>query len=440
MRIKKLFILLIMFMIVFSSGCVASRSLSKMTLLRTPEKLSHEYNYKELRNDDYLEFKEKMRTFASKLGASIARQEYQENKNTTCAPISIEMCLGLAVSAANGETRDELLNAIGVSYDVFSKYYKLYFNELYLEIYNEFKQLEAKIQLTNSIWIDNDVTLFENGLDDLRDNYYCYAYEADFDGNNKETNKAIKAFIKEKTNGLLDPDINIDANTRFVLMNTLYLKDLWNDLGNDLSYATKDYTFTNANGSISKKQLLNGYYFAGKTMINDDYSAFYTKTNHRFSLYFIKANESKNIKDVFNSDTISYVVNDNNYVYQDDELMEEYHTKCIFPEFKADCDLDLKSLLTNEFGINSLFINGKCDFTNLTDNKYGCSEVKHIAKLEVNKKGIEGAAVTYIAKAGAAGPGPYTTVYEEFVVDEEFGFVLTYNDIILFSGIVTNID
>ena len=440
MRIRRMFLIFSLFMIAALSGCTAFGSLAKMTLLRSPEGLSHDYSYKEVSADSYVEFKEKMQVFASKLGSSINSLEYQAGKNTACAPISIEMCLGLAVSASSGETREELIKAIGVDYDTFAKYYKLYFNELYLEAVNEFKQVEAKIQLTNSIWIDNDVSLYEAGLDDLKNNYYCYAYEADFDGNNKATNNAMRQFIREKTNKLLDPEMNIDENTMFVLMNTLYLKDIWNDLGNNLSFASEEYKFTNVDGSVSKNKLLDGYYFDGRTMKNDDYSAFYTKTNHNFSLYFIKANENKSIKDVFNNDVITYVINRSNYVYQDDTLMEEYKTKCIFPEFKAECDLDITSILSNTFGIKTLFINGSCDFTNLTDNKFGCSEVRHISKLEVNKKGIEGAAVTYMAKAGAAGPGPYKPVYEEYVVDEEFAFILTYNNIILFSVIVTNIE
>lgn len=440
MYIKKIFVLSFLFLLVFLSGCVASVSLSKMTLLRSPEGLSHEYDYKETKEDDYLIFKEKMQQYASKLSAYINKANYQEGKNIACAPISIQMCLGLAASAASGETRAELINAFEIDYDTFSKYYKLYFNELCLEIINESKQVEAKIDLTNSIWIDNDVSLYEKGLDDLKNNYYCYAYEADFDGDNKTTNQAMREFIREKTNKLLDPEMNIDEDTMFVLMNTLYLKDLWNDLGNDLNYADSKYKFTNVDGSVSNNKLLDGYYFDGRTMKNDDYSAFYTKTNHGFKLHFIKANDTKSIKDLFTPKIINYVVNSTNYVYQDDELMEEYKTKCIFPEFKAGCDLDITKILEEQFLIKTMFINGECDFSNLTDNKYGCSEVRHISKLEVTKKGIEGAAVTYIAKAGAAGPGPYKTVYEEFVVDKEFGFVLTYHDIILFSGIVTNID
>ena len=76
----------------------------------------------------------------------------------------------------------------------------------------------------------------------------------------------------------------------------------------------------------------------------------------------------------------------------------------------------------------------------LTDATLFCDEVVHIAKLDVNKSGIEGAAVTYMAYPGDAGPGPYTLVQDTFVVDKEFGFVLTYGDAVVFSGIVNNID
>ena len=44
-----------------------------------------------------------------------------------------------------------------------------------------------------------------------------------------------------------------------------------------------------------------------------------------------------------------------------------------------------------------------------------------------------------MAEAGATMP-EYKEVHETFEVDKEFGFVLTYKNSILFSGIVTNID
>ena len=44
-----------------------------------------------------------------------------------------------------------------------------------------------------------------------------------------------------------------------------------------------------------------------------------------------------------------------------------------------------------------------------------------------------------MAMCGSAAP-LYKEVYETFVVDKEFGYILTYKDAVLFSGITTNID
>ena len=70
-----------------------------------------------------------------------------------------------------------------------------------------------------------------------------------------------------------------------------------------------------------------------------------------------------------------------------------------------------------------------------------CNMIRHISKLQVNKKGIEGAAVTIMEEYGEAMPSEkYKIVDEEFLVDKAFGFVLIDRyDIPVFSGIVTNI-
>ena len=72
------------------------------------------------------------------------------------------------------------------------------------------------------------------------------------------------------------------------------------------------------------------------------------------------------------------------------------------------------------------------------DLKIITGEIKHITKLEVNKDGIEGAAATIIPVPGKSGSEKeYKKILNEFVVDKQFGFVLTFNNSILFSGIVS---
>lgn len=432
-KLKFLFLLGAVFSLAACSSNV--KSLRGATLLREPSK-GNETNFY---NDGYKQFKAKLKTFSNKFADKFISQKFVDGENITVSPLSLEMCLGLAICASNGTTRQEMLDAFGMDYNTFKAHYSTLYNE-----YNRSKDsnggdLMFEIMMTNSIWIDDNIKLKDSGLDDLKDNYYCYSYETDFSG--KKANEAIAKFIEIQSKGLLKPTLDIDLRTLFVLMNTLYLKDIWNETGNNLNFSDNpEHYFVNSDKSKSSKKLLDGYYFAGKAISNENYSAFHTSTENGFKIYFVKPNDGKEIKNVFTRETMDYVLNSENYVYRDDIKKEEYETQCFFPEFEADCDANLESILINDFSIKSLFDSKNCNFSNLTDEAVFCNEVKQIAKLDVNKKGIEGAAVTYMAVGTAAGPGEYTTVYEDFVVNKEFGFILTYSDSVVFSGVVTNID
>ena len=405
--------------------------------LRKPSE-TQRISYAVYSSESFVNFRNKMKAFANKLNDAFVKRYFKNDDNFIFSPLSIELCLGLAIKSSNGETRNELLNALDMDYETFNANYKNYFSWLNHTVINNMDYVTSQLLLTNSIWIDDDISLKENGLDALRDDYYCYSYDVDF--NSQNANQAIREFINQSTKGLIDPELNLSPYTLFVLMNTLYVKDIWNDLGRDLNYAPNEYRFVNSDGSKSNKQLLNGYYFEGKTITTSDYSSFFTATNNGYRLYFVKPNAGKNLKDVFSKDVVDYVLNKDSIIYKDDEKMETYETKCYFPEFNVAGNFELKQLFQEDLNINKIFSPSTCDMSCLTDATLFCDEVVHIAKLDVNKSGIEGAAVTYMAYPGDAGPGPYTLVQDTFVVDKEFGFVLTYGDAVVFSGIVNNID
>lgn len=440
MKLKKLLIIVCLLLLLFLTSCSNTSSIRRMKCLREPVKLSRRLNISSYIDEDYKAFKNKMKLFSSSLSESLLKQEYIKNENLAFSPLSIELALGLAVSSSNNETRDELLNAFDIDYDTFNKYYKAYFTDSLLENEDNNGKIYSQIKTYNSIWIDDEIELKDEGLDNLLNDYYCYSFEADFNNKNKRSNDAIRQFNKEKTNGLIDQDLNISKETLFVLMNTLYLKDVWDDIGRDLPYASSEYKFKNIDGNTSSKSLLDGYYNSGKAIETDTYSAFNTSTYSGMRLYFIKPNDGVNINTLFNKEIIDYVSTSSNYIINDSEKQEKYLTKCIFPEFKADSAIDLKETLSKDFNIKNLFDPESCDFSNLSNNKVYCDDIKHIAKLDVNKTGIEGAAITMMAMCGESAHVEYEIVRETFVVDKEFIFVLTNGNIILFSGIVTNID
>lgn len=389
---------------------------------------------------EYNEFAKKMNAFSARMSEVLVKQNYRKDKNFVVSPYSIELCLGLAIRCADGETRQEMLDAIGVDYETFNKHYLAYFSRHNYEINNYSNNPKSYSIPTNSIWIQDGMKLKETGLDALQNDYACDSFYADFYKNNSVANEAIKNFIHDKTNGFLAPDLGLDEDTMFVLMNTIYLKDLWTDCHTlTLRPLEGKYQFKNASGSLSQKQLVGSDHFDGKVIEQEDYSAFYIKTQNNIRITFIKPNENKSIDDVFIKENINYLLEDH-YVNIDDEKKEKYKTCCAFPEFEASADIDLMETFINDFDVKKLFSVG-CDFSNITDASTFVAVFKHIAKIGVDKEGFEAAAVTYMAVPMMGGfDENYKTIYDEFVLNKEFGYVVSYHNDIMFSGVVTNID
>ena len=397
-------------------------------------------NYNDYRSDGYVEFLDKLSAFSAKLTAEVYA-DTAGTKNFVISPVSVYMALALATECAAGETRDQILNAVGVTYEEVQNFTKY----LYACCNAEYKsnglvnQTSAAKELSNSIWVDDNATLTESGINNLATNYNCDMFSVDF--GSSEAEKAIRAYIKDKTHGLIDSAPNLSPKTLITLINTFYLKDVWNPDGDNLSFTKSEYDFVNADGSITTTKLLRGYYNNGKVYEGDGYRTFFTTTEHNFKIKFIVPTDGHTIDEVFTTENIYAVDSITDYGHVDDENRLLHHTRVFFPEYKASYDGDIADTLIEDFGIEDLFDVDKCDFSNITDEPLVCDGVVHKASLEVNRRGIEGAAVTYIPMAGAAGPGEYENVYHDFVIDRAFGFILTDSyGTVLFSGVINTVE
>lgn len=401
-----------------------------------------ELNYNDYKQEGYPEFLDKLSAFAAKLTYEIC-SDSEGGENIAISPISVYMALALATECADGETREEILSAVGVSYDEvtrFTKYLYAYANkEYYTRNYGEDAQLSAFLELANSIWADNNVKLNDNGVNNLANNFHADLYKVDF--KTDEGEKAIGAYIKDKTHGLIDGDIDLPPETLITLINTFYLKEIWNPFGNNLPFMEGTYNFVRGDGKITETKLLRGYYNNGKVYEGEGYTSFFTTTEHNIKIKFILPKNGYSLSDVFTEENIYNATTLSDYSYVDHENKLRHHTRVLFPEYKADYDGDIEDILREEFGIERMFDPDLCDFSNITGEPIFCDGVIHKCSLTVNKKGIEGAAVTYIPGAGAAGPDEYTDVYHDYVIDRAFGYVITDSyGTVLFSGVVNSID
>ncbi len=388
---------------------------------------------------EYKDFANKVSKFANNAAVAIGANP---QGNTAVSPLSVFMALSMAAESANGDTRQEILDAMGITYEELAaniKYLCYTCNQV-LDCGLGNSDGKNQIKSVNSLWVQNGVQVKDAGVNSLTSNYFADLFNMDFEGS--DVNEIIKSYISNETNGLLSPNLELTAETFLVLMNVVYLRDIWSEFGSDLDLTDQPYDFVNYDRSTLSTQLLKGYYHSGKAVETEKFRKFYTTTNSGLSMTFFVPKDGYTLDDIYTSDVLNdptpYVKVDTT---SNPEVNYRFHTRCFFPEFEASFDDDIKDEI-QKMGVNKFFTRGGCDFSNLTDEDVFCSQIRHITKLEVSRKGIEGAAVTVELMEGAMDPGPgheekrWEDVYYDFPVDRNFAYILSKDDVPIFTGVV----
>lgn len=390
--------------------------------------------YGDAMQEDYQSFLDKLDLFAARLTAAVYAVDDKES-NLCISPVSVYMALALAIECGSGETREEMLSAVGVTYEEV----KSFTGQLYALANREYEYTDAFLELANSLWADDEVLLAESGVHSLANDYHCDLFRVDFATDEGE--RAIASYIKDKTHGLIDGAIDLPPETLITLINTFYLKDSWNIDAINLDLTKSLYDFQNANGSTATTPLLMGYYFAGRAYEGEGYTSFYMSTDRGFRISFILPEDGYTLDEVFTAENLYTIGNVTDYGYKDDANMLLHYTRALFPAFEASSSVNIASMLQNDFGIRAAFDFAEADFSGISDTTpLALGSVLHKCALRVDKKGIEGAAATAVDGGGSPGPSDYTKVYHDFVVDRAFGFVLIDNyGTVLFSGAVNTL-
>lgn len=428
-------ILITIFMF-FGTSCMGN---TDQNFVLKPAGAKHSYNYTDAQDEGYINFINKLESFYAKLSANTYTTFKDETDNMCISPVSIYMALALTIECSDNNTRQEILNAIGVTYEEVKQYTKL----IYSQLNNEYlvdKKVSCIELLTNSIWFEESIELKEIGLTSLADNYNCSSYGVPFKNNNGTANKALQDYVNKNTKGLINNSFNLPVDTLLALVNTFYLKEVW-DVEDDLVFTKEKYNFTNYDKTTKETKLLQGYYYPGQVYKTDMFEHFYTKTAHGYKVSFIVPNDEYSVDDIYTKEILEEILSMEDYKSKDEDAKKEYVTRCLFPEFEASFKQDIKDILKDQMGIKELF-SDDCNFTNITDEEdICCGKVVHQTKLMIDKTGMEGAAVTIVVMAPtSADPGEYEKVSQDFIIDRDFVFVIGDNNgNIVFTGVIKNI-
>lgn len=409
----------------------------KASILKEPSKFRGV-----VKGENFSALAQNVREFSANFSFESGKELDNKENNYAVSPLSMFSALAVASACANGNTKQELLDALKTDDALLENEFANLFEAANFErsYGGNDKHLIKKEELTNSLWLNKNVEFKQSMLDLLAEKFYSYSVQVDYLRKNKQANRQMSKFVEEKTNGLLNPNFNFDIDTALTILNTLYLKSLWNDDSENITISEETYDFVNRDKSITKKNLFETNYQPGKIIRTEKYSSFFAGTYCGDRIKFVVPNDGVNLEDLINPETI-LEINNQEYEGYIEETNTQYFGKTYFPGFESECEMDAKKIVKS-MGVNDFFVQGVCNFSPLTDNTVWCDQIIHATKLKVDKKGIEGAAYTAIAMKGEMAPEPpdYTEIFEDFIVDKSFYYVVCdHNNLPLFSGVVNKI-
>jgi serpin B len=361
--------------------------------------------------------------FAAELFAIVHENE-TEKENIVISPLSLNMALAMVWNGANGETKQAIQKAMGMS-DYPQSEVNAYFKKLREALIKT--DPTVKLAIANSIWSRKGFPVKTDFYKVNKDWYNAEVRELDF--STSTAPGIINQWCSDNTNGLIKEMIKgISNDVVMYLINALYFKGVWSDEHGFAASSTKNEPFYKENGQqttikMMKQTNQSGYYA-------DEYLAATSLPygNGAFSMVFILPNQG------ISFDKVSEQLKQPNYWTRCLNPSGTYEVNLFVPKFKIEYEKKLNETLV-QLGMGIAFSDW-ADFSGISDGSLVISEVRQKACIEVNEEGSEAAAVTAVA-VGITSIGPAPTPQKvTFRADRPFLFAIKENSTgtVLFMG------
>ncbi len=345
-------------------------------------------------------------------------QDNQSKDNTFISSLSIYLALAMT---SHGTA--------GLSYDQF----KALLNPNNLEETEWLDQLKAlqgnlnaaspiKIALSNSIWIrDNFADQVKQDFLD-RNKAYFGAFIAALDFSQSHATDEINAWVKKKTNKLIDKVIEtIDPATVMMLINTIYFKGNW------VSPFKESETFNRIFHGTSDQEV---------KFMSQTGSFLYREHKERQTILMPYEGGKMGMMIVMDKNSASPIISTQQFKEELASLVNASVTLHL-PKVDIATSLQLNEPLI-ALGLSAPFEPGVADFSRLASADLYISKVLHKSRLLIDEKGTEAAAATtVIIDKTSIEIGDFEMrvdqPFQVFIVDLE-------NQFILFSGSIHKVN
>lgn len=340
--------------------------------------------------------------------------------NQIYSPVSLWFALAMLAETTAGETRQEILGLLGAAD---TAQLRAWADTLWHRLYTD--DGVSALVLGDSVWLNENVSFHQKTVDALAEYYYAASFQVPM--GTEEADKALSAWTAEQTRGLIGADgkvLETTAETWAVLASTLYYKSLWTDEFNESR--TEPDTFTNADGSVSTVDFMHKTKDAN-FLRREGYQAARLGLETG-SITFVLPDEGVTPASLLaDSDFLTGLDID-----AEDSIWGEVQWSV--PKFDVQSTLKLDAAV-KELGISSVFEPEDADFSPLCEGTLWLDQIRQIARVKIDEKGVEAAAVTLLASAGAGQPpeDPQICIMD---LERPFLFVIQEQGVILFVGIV----
>lgn len=335
------------------------------------------------------------------------------------SPMSVSYLMGMLANGADGQTRQEIMKAIGcekVSLRDLNEFYQMLITRA-----NHFDKATT-INIADYIALNRQYQL-KDGFASTMQNYYKAGVES-LDFSKASTLKRINRWCSDHTDGMIPKIIEqVDADAVSYIMNAIYFNGTWTDKFD--TRQTKLENFQGYTRDIKKTQMMhrNGKY---QYMDNADFAAVNLPYgNGSYSMTVILPSRGKSIDEVMAG-------LDAKKVSELRRSMDECVVDLKLPRFTISQKTSLNDIIS-KLGAPTMFTSG-ADFSNFASGNLSISKMLQKAKIEVSEEGTKASAVTMAMVAMTAlRPEPRKV---EFHANRPFIYMITEHSTgaILFMG------
>ena len=364
---------------------------------------------------------------ANEFGFNVYHSLYEE-KPMLISPLSLSLALSMTACGADGETEKQMTSVLG-----FTGYSSEEVAGYYKKMVEALKGIDKKstFEIANSIWVSKYLNVKEEFVSMVKDNFVSEKRTVDF--MDPTVVNQVNKWCSDNTHGKITEIVkSIPPETVMALVNALYFNGKWggfkfNDKTNEEDFRTIDESKT----KVEMMSASSNFSYAsddGWSMVNLPYG------NGAFRMSVILPPVDMKFADAAKSlDADRFI--------KLSAMARTHPVNLKMPQFKYEYSIDELGDVLVSLGMEDAFDASKADFRKMADVPLGeifIRTVKHKTFIDVNTKGTEAAAVTYVGMGIAAAPPVTGTV--DFIADRPFFFFISESSTgsILFIGQKTN--